>query len=88
MSFSENLTDIFHYRTQDRKEIDFILSRGDSLLAIEVKSSFSVDKSDFKHIIEFQKSSPKKVRGIVFYMGDNVLEIDDKNMAIPFGIFF
>ena len=47
MSFSENMTDIFHYRTQD-----------------------------------------KKVMGIVFYMGDNVLEIDDKNMAIPFGIFF
>ncbi len=88
MSFSENTTDIFHYRTQDKKEIDFILSRGDRLLAIEVKSSYSVDKSDFKHIMDLQRSSKKEICGIVFYMGDNVLEIDENNFAVPFGIFF
>ena len=88
IGFSEDSIDIFHYRTNDKKEIDFILSRGDEMLAIEVKSSYSVGRDDFKHILELQKISKKKILGIVFYMGDQVLEIDENNVALPFGIFF
>jgi len=53
-----------------------------------VKASHSVDKGDFKHIFDFQKSSTKDILGIVFYMGDVVLEIDERNFAVPFGMFF
>ncbi|HIP18705.1 MAG TPA: DUF4143 domain-containing protein [Sulfurovum sp.] len=51
MGFSQDRIDIFHYRTNDKKEIDFIVSRGDEMLAIEVKPSYSVGKDDFKHIL-------------------------------------
>jgi len=88
ISFAVDNTDIFHYHTSDKKEIDFILSRGEQMLAIEVKASHSVGKGDFKHIFDFQKSSKKDILGIVFYMGETVLEIDEKNFAIPFGMFF
>jgi len=88
ISFAIDNTDIFHYHTNDKKEIDFILSRGEKMLAIEVKASCSVSKGDFKHIFDFQNNSSKDILGIVFYMGETVLEIDDKNFAIPFGIFF
>jgi len=88
ISFAVDNTDIFHYHTSDKKEIDFILSRGEQMLAIEVKASHSVDKGDFKHIFDFQNSSKKDILGIVFYMGDRVLEIDERNFAIPFGMFF
>lgn len=88
IGFSQDSIDIFHYRTNDKKEIDFILSRGDEMLAIEVKSSYSAGKDDFKHIFELQKISKKKILGIVFYMGEHVLEIDENNVALPFGIFF
>ncbi len=88
ISFAVDNTDMFHYHTSDKKEIDFVLSRGDEMLAIEVKASHSVDKGDFKHIFDFQKSSTKDILGIVFYMGDVVLEIDKRNFAVPFGIFF
>ena len=88
ISFATDNTDIYHYHTSDKKEIDFILSRGDEMLAIEVKASHSVDKGDFKHIFDFQKHSKKDILGIVFYMGDTVIEIDEKNFAIPFGMFF
>ena len=88
ISFSIDNTDMFHYHTSDKKEIDFILSRGEQMLAIEVKASHSVDKGDFKHIFDFQKNSKKDILGIVFYMGDRVLEIDEKNFALPFGMFF
>ena len=88
ISYSTENTDLFHYRTSDNKEIDFILSRGDTLLAIEVKASSSVNKQDFKHIIDFQSKTSKKVTGIVFYMGEHLLEIDKNNFAIPFSFLF
>jgi len=88
ISFAVDNTDMHHYHTSDKKEIDFILSRGDKLLAIEVKASHSADKGDFKHIFDFQKSSKKDVIGIVFYMGEHLLEIDERNFAVPFGMFF
>jgi len=88
ISFAVDNTDMFHYHTSDKKEIDFILSRGEQMLAIEVKASHSVGKGDFKHIFDFQKSSKKDILGIVFYMGESVLEIDEKNFAVPFGMFF
>lgn len=88
ISFAVDNTDIYHYHTNDKKEIDFILSRGDTLLAIEIKASHSADKGDFKHIFDFQKSSKKEVIGIVFYMGENLLEIDAMNFAVPFAMFF
>jgi len=88
ISFSADNTEIYHYRTSDKKEIDFILNRGDQMVAIEVKASQSANKSDFKHILELQKISEKNILGIVFYMGEHLLEIDERNYAVPFGMFF
>ena len=88
ISYSPEDTDLFHYRTSDNKEIDFILSRGEQLLAIEVKASSSVNKQDFKHILDFQNRTQKDVTGIVFYMGEHLLEIDPQNFAVPFGMLF
>ena len=88
MSFAVDNTDIYHYHTHDKKEIDFVLSRGEQMLAIEVKASHSVSREDFKHIFDFQKSSSRDILGIVFYMGDSLLEIDERNFAVPFGVFF
>jgi predicted AAA+ superfamily ATPase len=88
LSFAVDNTEIYHYHTSDKKEIDFILSRGDKLVAIEVKASHSADKGDFKHIFDFQKASQKEVIGIVFYRGEHIIEIDEQNFALPFGVFF
>ena len=88
ISFAANNTDIYHYHTHDKKEIDFIVSRGEQVMAIEVKASHSVNREDFKHIFDFQKSSSRDILGIVFYMGDSLLEIDERNFAVPFGVFF
>ncbi len=87
MSFSQELTDIYHYRTSDKKEIDFILKNGKKTLAIEIKSSSSIKKSDFKHIIEFQEKSKEEVIGLVFYTGENTMELSDRLVAIPMSLF-
>ena len=91
ISFSETSTEIYHYRTNDKKEIDFILKRQNKIIAIEVKASMSVSQEDFKHIKDYQKNSKNEVTGIVLYMGEHVLPFGDeasKRYALPLSIFF
>lgn len=87
LSYLQKSAQIFHYRTNDKKEIDFIIEVDNELLALEVKQSSSVTKDDFKHIIDLQNRYDKKCLGMVFYNGDMVVEFSDDLVAIPFGIF-
>lgn len=88
LGFTETSTDIYHYRTNDKKEIDFILKRKDTIIAIEVKASMSVGKEDFKHIRDYQKNSKNKVVGIVLYMGEHLLPFGEECIALPAGFLF
>lgn len=87
LSYLQKSAQIFHYRTNDKKEIDFIIEVDNELLALEVKQSSSVTKDDFKHIIDLQNRYEKKCLGVVFYNGDMMVEFSDDLVAIPFGIF-
>lgn len=91
ISYSLTQPSIYHYRTNDKKEIDFILERGDGIIAIEVKASQSIKKDAFKHITDFQTKSDKKVLGIVLYAGEHLLPFGDElheRYAVPFSVFF
>ncbi len=46
---------IYHYRTNDKKEIDFIIEKADKIFAIEIKSSQSVKKRGFQAYNRFSK---------------------------------
>ena len=88
LSYLQKSAQMFHYRTNDKKEIDFIIEVDNEILAIEVKQSSSVKKDDFKHIIDLQNRYDKKrCLGVVFYNGDMVVEFSDNLVAIPFGVF-
>ena len=87
LSYLQKSSQMFHYRTNDKKEIDFIIEIDNEILAIEIKQSSSVKKDDFKHIIDLQYKIDKKCLGIVFYNGDMVIEFSDNLVAIPFGVF-
>ena len=87
LSYLQKSAQMFHYRTNDKKEIDFIIEIDNEILAIEIKQSSSVKKDDFKHIIDLQNKIDKKCLGIVFYNGDMVIEFSDDLVAIPFGVF-
>jgi len=91
ISYSETQPKMYHYRTTDKKEIDFIIEKADKIFAIEVKASQSIKKEAFKHIIDFQKKSSKNIVGIVLYAGNTVLSFCDeeyKRYALPLSIFF
>jgi len=77
---------LFYYRTSDKKEIDFILEYSLKEVAIEIKASKSVSKSDFKYIYHVADEIPNEFdKGIVLYNGESVLKIDKNMYAIPFG---
>lgn len=91
LSYSMTQPQLYHYRTNDKKEIDFILEKHDKVFAIEVKSSRSIKKEAFKHIIDFQKKSQKNIIGILFYAGETILSFGDEEherYALPLSIFF
>ncbi|MDX9796373.1 MAG: DUF4143 domain-containing protein [Arcobacteraceae bacterium] len=87
LAYLQKDSQMFHYRTNDKKECDFIIEVDNQILALEVKQSSSVKKDDFKHIIELQNKLDKKCLGVVFYNGDMVIEFADDLVAIPLGIF-
>ncbi len=91
ISYSQIQPKLYHYRTNDKKEIDFIVEKRDKIFAIEVKSSQSIKKEAFKHIVDFQKKSKKEIVGIVFYAGETILSFGDKEhkrYAVPLSLFF
>jgi len=91
MSYSDVQAQIYHYRTSDKKEIDFILEKGDKIIAMKIKSSQTIKKDAFKHIIDFQNKESKSVLGIVFYGGNTILSFSEEEYlryALPINLFF
>ena len=85
--YSEKPSNIFFYRTFDRKEIDFIVERGKNIIAIEVKFSKTVTKEDFKYIADL-KSRVNLMAGYVLYMGERLLPFGDSLFAMPVSVLF
>ena len=91
IGYSQVQPHLYHYRTNDKKEIDFVVEKSDKIFAIEVKASQSIKQDTFKHIVDFQNRSSKEVVGIVIYAGDNLLSFGDdtyKRYALPLNLFF
>jgi hypothetical protein len=87
LSYMQKSGTLYHYRTNDKKEIDFIVEVDNEIVACEVKQSSSIKKDDFKHIIDFQSRCEQKCLGVVFYNGESVIEFSEDLVAVPFGVF-
>ncbi|MDP3935577.1 MAG: ATP-binding protein [Alphaproteobacteria bacterium] len=80
---------IYHYRTENNEEIDLILEtdQGD-LLAIEIKSSKTIDGRSLKAIKNLQAAMPHKIiKGFVIYTGDKVIPLSQNIWALPLSYF-
>lgn len=78
-------THLFHFRTIDNKEVDFVLEKNNGdLVGIEVKSSSSVSTTDFAGLWTLQEISGTTFKcGVVIYLGKNVIPIADNMFAVP-----
>lgn len=66
---------IYHYRDQSQKEVDFVLEASNGeIVALEVKSGSNIKGEYFKGLLALAKTiHNKKFKGIVLYGGDKVL---------------
>ncbi len=85
LAWSSSRAQLFHFRTSDNKEVDFVLERPDGRLAgIDVKARDAVSIDDFSGLQELQaKTGEDFVRGIVLYRGRSIISFGDKLWAVP-----
>ncbi|MBA3029351.1 MAG: ATP-binding protein [Desulfobacteraceae bacterium] len=85
------LYELLHYRDREKREIDFLIERGDgALIGIEIKAGSAVHKNDFKHMKWFQNNlvANQDFIGIVLYTGEFPASFGDNLWAIPFGLLW
>ena len=57
------------FRTEHGAEVDFIVQRGDELIAIEAKASRTVGPGDLRGLARFAEYAGRKHRAMVWYLG-------------------
>ena len=72
---SKESVNIYHFRDQQKKEVDFVLESTDgSIVALEIKSGSRIKQEHFKGLLALAKIiDPKIFKGVVLYGGDKVL---------------
>jgi len=85
LASSGGVEQLYHFRTSDGKEVDFVLERPDGkFAAIEVKTRDAVSASDFKGLKELRSQTEDDfICGIVLYHGNKVVPFDDGMWAVP-----
>jgi predicted AAA+ superfamily ATPase len=90
LSFSDIKAQLFHFRTSDGKEVDFVLERPDgSIFGIEVKKSESVNIQDFKGLHTLAELTQKDfIGGIVLYSGKEAVPFGKNLWAVPLHVLW
>jgi len=90
VAFSDERPTLWHYRTQNNIEVDFLLeSRSGHLTGIEVKAASTVDARDFKGLRHLQDTEPQAFnRGFVVYAGRDLVPFGDKLWAMPMSMWW
>jgi predicted AAA+ superfamily ATPase len=76
---------VFHFRTADRKELDFVIERGNGdILGIEAKLSDSLEDRDFNGLKFLRETVGEQFkRGFVIYTGNEILPWGKDLWALP-----
>jgi hypothetical protein len=80
---------LWYWRPHAGREVDFLVERGESLVAIEVKWTRRITESDvlgLRHCARDLKG--RAGLGILLYPGTEVIALDLHTLVIPFSVFF
>jgi hypothetical protein len=91
-SYSEESVEMYHYRDQSQKEVDFVLeSTSGDIVALEIKSGTNLKTEHFKGLLTLANTiKNKNFKGIVLYSGDQILpyKVEEHQFwAVPLKIF-
>ncbi len=86
LGWSATSAQLFHWRENDRHEVDLVLERRDgSLVGIEIKAARSPTEAHTSGLRRFRERYQKRfVRGYVLHSGDTTTRFDDDIWALPF----
>ncbi len=76
---------LYHFRTDKGQEVDYVLEDAEGqLVAVEVKASHTVSKTDFRGLEGFRDLVGNRLKaGIVLYYGSQTLPFGDRLWAQP-----
>lgn len=76
---------LYYYRTTDGKEVDFVLGgRNGGIVGVEVKASLNVKVSELAGLRDLAQTAGNRfIRGIVLYLGREVLPMGPHITAMP-----
>ncbi len=69
--------------------VDFLLTRGEEMVAVEVKATTRVERGDLAGIEVCERVLGKRIRfSVVLYRGDQVVGLGPRRLAVPFTTAF
>jgi uncharacterized protein len=86
LGWSATSAQIFHWRENDRYEVDLVIERRDgSLVGIEIKATRSATAAHTSGLRRFRERYRERfIRGFVLHSGDTASRFDDDIWAVPF----
>ncbi len=86
LGWSATSAQLFHWRENDRYEVDLVIERRDgALIGIEVKAARSATEAHTAGLRRFRdRYQHRFVRGLVLHSGDTATRFDDGMWALPF----
>jgi uncharacterized protein len=86
LGWSTTSAQLFHWRENDRHEVDLVIERRDgSLVGIEIKAARSATQGHTTGLRRFRdRYGSRFVRGYVLHSADNTTRFDDDIWALPF----
>lgn len=79
----------YHLRTYDGREIDLLLVRGESAVAVEIKAGERVHPGDARHLRSLEEVTGLELEmGLVIYRGREVMQLAPRLWAVPDVLLF
>jgi len=79
---------LYHLRTVDGREVDLLLETESGYIAIEIKLSTKISKSDTKHLSGIETLLDKPLlKAFLLSNDDRIIEFSDKIIALPAAMF-
>ena len=83
-AFPHHQTKLYYYRSASDKEVDFVLTRKNSTVAVEVKSSTEVGQRELGGLRHLRDEVGANFAcGVVLYTGNKVKRLGDRLYAVP-----
>lgn len=89
ISLGELRYQLYYWRTYVGREVDFLIERGEKIVAVEVKWSHKLENADLSGLKDCAKDlKGRHVLSVLLYPGTEIIAIDKQTVAMPFGFFF